>query len=86
MTDTIETFSLKGARNEFDYTQQQIADKLGVSRAQYIAWEKGDVVPKSMVVYALAYIYGINADLLRVSKNLIFTSLLVKFKGGIESE
>ena len=40
MTDTIETFSLKGARNEFDYTQQQIADKLGVSRAQYIAWEK----------------------------------------------
>ena len=49
MTDTIETFSLKGARNEFDYTQEQIADKLGVSRAQYIAWEKGDVVPKSMV-------------------------------------
>ncbi|MDK4214516.1 helix-turn-helix domain-containing protein [Staphylococcus warneri] len=43
MTDTIETFSLKGARNEFDYTQQQIADKLGVSRAQYIAWEKGEV-------------------------------------------
>ena len=41
MTDTIETFSLKGARNEFDYTQEQIADKLGVSRAQYIAWEKG---------------------------------------------
>ncbi|KAB2180557.1 transcriptional regulator, partial [Staphylococcus epidermidis] len=23
MTDTIETFSLKGARNEFDYTQEQ---------------------------------------------------------------
>lgn len=68
MTDTIETFSLKGARNEFNYTQEQIADKLGVSRAQYIAWEKGDVVPKSMVVYALAYIYGINADLLRVRK------------------
>lgn len=70
MTDTIETFSLKGARNEFDFTQEQIADKLGVSRAQYIAWEKGDVIPKSMVVYALAYIYGINADLLRVSKKI----------------
>lgn len=70
MTDTIETFSLKGARNEYDYTQEQIADRLGVSRAQYIAWEKGEVIPKSMVVYALAYIYGINADLLRVSKKI----------------
>ena len=53
MTDTIQTFSLKGARNEFDYTQEQIADKLGVSRAQYIAWEKGDVVPKKVWLFML---------------------------------
>lgn len=70
MTDKIETFSLKGARNEYNYSQEQIADKLGVSRAQYIAWENGKVVPKHMVLYALAYIYGINADLLRVSKKI----------------
>ncbi|EII2702394.1 helix-turn-helix domain-containing protein [Staphylococcus pseudintermedius] len=81
MTDTIKSFSLKGSRNEFDYSQEQIAEKLGVSRAQYIAWETGKVVPKHMVVYALAYIYGINADLLRVSKkNLTLTSLKVKLK------
>ncbi|MCM3071693.1 DNA-binding protein [Staphylococcus equorum] len=70
MTDKIETFSLKGARNEYNYSQEKIADKLGVSRAQYIAWENGKVVPKHMVLYALAYIYGINADLLRVSKKI----------------
>lgn len=68
MTDTIKTISLKAARTEFGYSQEEIAFKLGVSRAAYISWEKGEVVPKHMVVYALAYIYGINADLLRVSK------------------
>ena len=70
MTDKIETFSLKAARNEYEYSQEEIAEKLGVSRAQYIAWETGKVVPKHMVVYALAYIYGINADLLRVRKKI----------------
>lgn len=70
MMNTIESFSLKGARNEFNYSQEQIAEKLGVSRTQYIAWETGKVVPKHMVVYALAYIYGINADLIRVGKKI----------------
>ncbi|MDW3788470.1 helix-turn-helix transcriptional regulator [Staphylococcus saprophyticus] len=69
MTDVIKHLSLKGARSEYGYTQEQIADKLGVSKVQYIAWETGKVVPKHMVIYALAYIYGINADILRVSKN-----------------
>ncbi len=82
MTDTIETFSLKGARNEFDFTQQQIADKLGVSRAQYIAWEKGEVIPKSMVVYALAYIYGVNADLLRGRKKFKINFTFSVVEGG----
>lgn len=72
LNNTIESLSLKGARNENGYTQQEIADKLGVSRVQYMAWEKGTVVPKDMVIYALAYIYNMNADFLRVvpQKNL----------------
>lgn len=68
MTDTIDQYSLKGARAEFGYSQEEIAFKLGVSRAAYSAWEKGEVVPKNMVIYALAYIYGINSDLIRVTK------------------
>ena len=63
--------SLKGARNEFGYTQQEIADRLGVTKYTYLQWEKGKVVPKHMAIYALAYIYGIDADVLRLpQKNL----------------
>ncbi|PTK92522.1 helix-turn-helix transcriptional regulator [Staphylococcus gallinarum] len=68
MKTYIETLSLKGARVEKGYTQEQIADKLGVSKRSYIDWEKGNVVPKHMVVYALAYIYGMDADFLRLPK------------------
>lgn len=68
VVEKLETLSLKGARNEFGYTQQEIADRLGVTKNAYIQWEKGKVVPKHMAIYALAYIYGINADMLRLPK------------------
>ncbi|OZT77149.1 helix-turn-helix transcriptional regulator [Salinicoccus roseus] len=71
MNMTIDTLSLKGARVENGYTQEQIADKLGVSRVQYINWESGKVVPKDMVIYALAYIYKMDSDKLRVTPKKI---------------
>lgn len=67
MNATVETLSLKGARVENGYTQKQIADKLGVSREQYIKWENGKVIPRNMVIYALSYIYKIDSDTLRVT-------------------
>lgn len=70
MTDVIKHYSLRGARAEFGYSQEEIAFKLGVSRTAYSAWEKGEVIPKTMVIYALAYIYGINSDLIRVTKKI----------------
>ncbi|BGE83047.1 helix-turn-helix transcriptional regulator [Staphylococcus petrasii] len=71
MVEKLETLSLKGARNEFGYTQQEIADRLGVTKNAYIQWEKGKVVPKHMVIYALAYIYGIKADMLRLPQKIL---------------
>lgn len=68
MNNVIETLSLEAARIEFGYTQNEIADKLGVSRVMYHNWETGKALPKQMVIYALAYIYGVNADLLRLPK------------------
>lgn len=72
MNNVIESMSLRAARVENNYTQQDIADKLGVSRVQYSAWENGISVPKDMAIYALAYIYKMDSDLLRVTpqKNL----------------
>jgi len=71
MVEKLETLSLKGARNEFGYTQQEIADRLGVTKNAYIQWEKGKVVPKHMAIYALAYIYGIKADMLRLPQKIL---------------
>lgn len=68
MNNVIQTLSLEAARTEYGYTQNEIADKLGVSRVAYSNWETGKALPKQMVIYALAYIYGINADLLRLPK------------------
>ena len=40
MVEKLETLSLKGARNEFGYTQQEIADRLGVTKNAYINGKK----------------------------------------------
>ncbi|MCE4957684.1 helix-turn-helix transcriptional regulator [Macrococcoides caseolyticum] len=68
MNEVIKTLSLESARTEFGYTQNEIADKLGVSRVVYNQWETGKKLPKQMVIFALAYIYGINSDILRLPK------------------
>lgn len=71
MNSVIKSMSLKAARVEHGYTQVEISEKLGVSRAQYIAWENGNAVPKDMVIYALAYIYKMDSDFLRVTPQKI---------------
>ena len=41
MVEKLETLSLKGARNEFGYTQQEIADRLGVTKTLISNGKKG---------------------------------------------
>ena len=58
--------SMKAARTECGYTQEALAEKLGVSKRTYIAWENGEVEVKPYVIYSLAYIFGMNADQIRI--------------------
>lgn len=54
--------SLAAARVNANMTQEQVAEKMGVSKATIINWEKGRVVPGIPEVEMLARIYNISQD------------------------
>ena len=58
--------SIKAARVEKGYTQEALAEKLGVSKRAYISWENGEVIPKPIIMCGLAYVFGMDVDFLRV--------------------
>lgn len=58
--------SIKAARVESGFTQEALAEKMGVSKRTYVGWENGDVEIKPLVIFALAYIFGMEADRIRV--------------------
>lgn len=66
MGERIEYLSIKAARVEKGYTQEALAEKLGVNKKTVINWENGEVDMKPYMVYSLAYVFGMNADQLRV--------------------
>lgn len=53
---------LKAVRVTIGVTQQELADKLGVSRESVNAWETGKTEVKPVVLFALAYLSGIKSD------------------------
>ena len=57
--------SLKAARVNANLTQQEAADKLGVSKHTIISWELGRAKPKKYAIIALAKIYNIDIDNLK---------------------
>lgn len=57
--------SLSALRVNKGMTQQDVADKLGVSRQTVAKWEKGEHVSE-LVIYALAKLYGVEVDNIRV--------------------
>ena len=58
--------SMKAARVEHGYTQETLAKKLGITKRTYIAWENGETEIKPYMIYALAYIFNMEADQIRV--------------------
>lgn len=44
------------------YTQEYIAEKIGISRQAYAKWESGATVPDIMKCCALAEVYGVSID------------------------
>ncbi|MBR2315718.1 MAG: helix-turn-helix transcriptional regulator [Clostridia bacterium] len=55
---------LKIARKKYGYTQQNVADILGMKRATYAKYENGQAVPPAEVFIRLATMYGVNVDYL----------------------
>ena len=55
---------LKELRTEKNVTQQEIADKIGVSRQVYANWENEINQPDLKMLSSLADIYGVSADYL----------------------
>lgn len=66
MVIEITNLSIKAARVERGFTQDAIAQMLGVTSKTYQQWENGDVIPKPMTMFALAYILKMDVNMLRI--------------------
>ena len=63
-------------RKSLDLTQEQLAEKLNVSRQSVSKWESGQSVPELDIIVALSVIFGVTTDsLLKPSE---MTELSVK--------
>ena len=51
-------------------SQEETAEKIGVSRQAYAKWESGDTVPELKYCLALAALFGITLDDLVANRNL----------------
>lgn len=58
--------SLKALRIDKGYTQEALAQKLGVSPKTISEWENNKVPIKDLTVFAIAYVFKVDADLIRV--------------------
>lgn len=56
--------NLKIFRKQFGYTQEEIAEKLGVSRQAVAKWERGETLPDIENCIKLADIYETTVDML----------------------
>lgn len=58
--------SLAAIRVDRGMTQQDVADRLGVSKNLVVGWESGNQPVKEVYIYALAYLYKIEIDNMRI--------------------
>lgn len=54
--------NLKFFRKKYGLTQEQIAERLGVSRQAVAKWERGDTLPDIDNIIALADLYEVTID------------------------
>lgn len=54
--------NLKRLRNQHQYTQEMLAEKLDVSRQVIAKWERGDSTPELDICVKLAELYGVTLD------------------------
>ncbi len=61
MKNLIST-NLKNLRKRYDYTQEQLAEKLNVSRQVIAKWEKGESLPDIQLCSQLAELFDVALD------------------------
>ena len=66
--DTQIAERLQKIRKEHGYSQEQLADELGVSRQAVSKWERGEASPDTDNLIALARLYNISIDYLLFEK------------------
>ncbi len=59
------SFTLKGARNNIDMTQEELAKKMNVSKNTIISWEKGKTMPNVKLIPKLCRILGVGYNDIR---------------------
>ena len=69
-----ENISMLRSVNE--YSQEEVAEKIGVSRQAYAKWEKGEPVPDVERCQKLAELYGVTIDSLVNYSDKIGTTTL----------
>ncbi len=57
-------------RSMHGFTQEEIAEKIGISRQAYAKWESGATVPDVEKCYLLAQVYGTTVDSLLKTETL----------------
>lgn len=65
-------FSLEAARRNRGLTQSQVANRIGVSKATVVNWEKGNTKISYAALTRLSNLYGIPLDFLKVPANNFF--------------
>lgn len=63
-------------RNVNGYSQEEVAEKIGISRQAYAKWEKGETVPDVERCKKLAELYGVTIDSLVNYSDKIGTTTL----------
>ncbi|HFV7717734.1 TPA: helix-turn-helix transcriptional regulator [Staphylococcus aureus] len=63
--------TIKALRINNDMNQQDVADILGVSKPTVIKWEKGEVEPKGLVIYALAKLYNVEIEDIDIRQKIL---------------
>ena len=61
---------LKAARKEHGFSQEQLAEQVGVSRQAVSKWEVGDAIPDTDKLVPLARALGITVDELLGNQNV----------------
>ena len=60
-----------GLRKEAGYSQNEVADKLHVTRQAVSRWERGETVPEIETLQALSRLFGVSINTLRASRRTL---------------